>query len=67
MIHKDVVQYQTLTGKVPFLEWLNAFKDGTIRAKIRARIDRLRLGHFGDSKSVGLGVGDYSETIEKLL
>ncbi|MDD5218308.1 MAG: type II toxin-antitoxin system RelE/ParE family toxin [Candidatus Omnitrophica bacterium] len=55
MIRK-LVQYQTGNGRVPFREWLISLNDITVRAKIRARLDRLLLGNSGDSKSVGGGV-----------
>ena len=40
-------------GSEPFTRWETKLKDRTARAKIRARIGRLRLGHFGDAKRVG--------------
>jgi putative addiction module killer protein len=56
MIQKDVRVYETLGGYVPFNDWLIKLKDREARAMIRARINRLRLGLFGDCKSVGDGV-----------
>ena len=56
MTQKEVVQYQSSDGKVPFREWLLSLRDVTIRARIRNRVDRLQLGNFGDCKSVGRGV-----------
>ncbi|MBI5395799.1 MAG: type II toxin-antitoxin system RelE/ParE family toxin [Verrucomicrobia bacterium] len=43
-------------GRNPFREWLHALKNDRGRAKIRVRLNRLRLGNFGDCKSVGEGV-----------
>ncbi len=40
----------------PFSDWLASLKDGRVVGIIRARLNRLRLGNFGDSKSVGGGV-----------
>lgn len=37
----------------PYTEWETNLGDRTARARIRARIGRLRLGNFGDSKRVG--------------
>ncbi len=56
MIENDVRVYETLDGYAPFNDWLIKLKDREARAMIRARINRLRLGLFGDCKSVGDGV-----------
>ena len=48
--------YTTQTGKVPFSNWLNGLKDVNTRIRIRRRIDRLEMGHFGDCEPVGEGV-----------
>ena len=49
-------EYVTSEGKVPFREWLHALRDRRARAKIRVRLNRVRLGNFGDAKPVGQGV-----------
>ncbi len=41
-----------------FSEWLQHLRDHKGKAKILVRIDRLRLGLFGDYKSVGNGVSE---------
>jgi putative addiction module killer protein len=56
--HKILLNYTTLTGKIPFLEWLHGLKDPMTRLRIRRRLDRLELGHFGDCKPVGEGVSE---------
>ncbi len=43
-------------GIKPFKEWLERLRDVQGRAKIRIRLDRVRLGNFGDSRKVGEGV-----------
>jgi putative addiction module killer protein len=43
-------------GGKPFKEWLDRLRDVRGRAKIRIRLDRVRLGNFGDSRTVGEGV-----------
>ena len=53
---QSIFEYQSLEGKIPFREWLLSLKDRQARARIRARLDRFRLGNFGDCKSVGEGV-----------
>ena len=51
-----VITYQTLGARSPYLEWLDSLKDKTTRARIRARIDRLALGNFGDVRSLKSGI-----------
>src|SRR2546428_12787873 len=46
----------TEEGRVPFTEWLDSRRDIRGREKIRARLNRIRLGNFGDSSSGGEGV-----------
>lgn len=41
-----------------FQSWLHNLKDMQARVQIFARIDRLRLGHFGDCKVVGENVSE---------
>lgn len=57
-IHKNLRNYATLSGKVPFLEWLNSLKDPSTRLRIRRRLDRLELGNLGDCEPVGEGVSE---------
>lgn len=53
---QEIEEYLTADGKNPFREWLRSLKDVTARAKIRVRLNRIRLGNFGDCKPVGGGV-----------
>ena len=48
--------YLDTEGCAPFSEWLAGLRDRTVRARIRVRIDRVRLGNLGDCRSVGDGV-----------
>lgn len=48
--------YQTRNGRRPFREWLEALRDKSAKARIDARIARLRAGLKGDWKSLGEGV-----------
>ena len=43
-------------GKIPFLEWYGSLRDKVTKLRIRGRLDRLELGNFGDTQSVGDGV-----------
>ncbi len=47
--------YLTATNKKPFKEWVDGL-DGVARAKIRIRLDRVRLGNLGKNRHVGEGV-----------
>ena len=51
--------YVTVQGREPFTEWLHGIKDAKSRAIIRARLNRIRLGNFGDCHSVGDGVHEF--------
>ncbi|MEM9271970.1 MAG: type II toxin-antitoxin system RelE/ParE family toxin [Cyanobacteria bacterium P01_F01_bin.143] len=53
---QEIVVYETQDGKLPFWEWLRGLKDRKGRAVIQARIERVRLGNFGNCRSVGSGV-----------
>lgn len=55
-IPQNVRVYQTEEGKRPFDAWLRGLRDTRARQRVRARINRLRLGNFGDHKTVGDGV-----------
>lgn len=56
--HKILRNYVTLSGKVPFLEWLNNLKDPVTRLRIRRRLDRVEQGNFGDCEPVGEGISE---------
>ena len=40
----------------PFSDWLASLMDARATGIVRARLNRIRLGNFGDCKSVGGGV-----------
>lgn len=48
--------YTDEQGLAPYDQWLDALKDIRARALIRARMERVRAGNFGDSKAVRDGV-----------
>lgn len=52
----EIEIYETVSGKLPFSEWLEHLGDIQARAKIRIRIERLKLGNLGKCESVGGGV-----------
>lgn len=56
--HIELLEYITEEGENPFHTWLNSLRDLAARAKIRVRLNRVRLGNFGDCKPVGKGVNE---------
>lgn len=53
---REVEIYRSRNGQEPFTEWLNAIRDQKTQRRIRTRLAALKLGNFGDYKSVGEGV-----------
>ena len=41
-----------------YLEWINSLKDGTVRARIQVRIDRLVHGNPGQFRRLTRGVSE---------
>jgi len=54
----ELLEYLTEDGNNPFHNWLISLKDRFLRARIRVRLNRVRLGSFGDCKPVGKGVNE---------
>jgi putative addiction module killer protein len=52
----EVREYQTAEGESPLTEWLQRIRDGATRARIVARLDRLKAGLLGDWKTVSGGI-----------
>jgi putative addiction module killer protein len=42
--------YEDAAGNAPFRDWISSLKDARAKAKIIVRLDRIRLGNFGDWK-----------------
>jgi putative addiction module killer protein len=50
---KKLVYYKTLSGHIPFQEWIYSLKDSQVRYRIRSRLLRVTAGQLGDYKPVG--------------
>ena len=53
---KELQEYLRADGRPPFAEWLTSLDDAKTRARIRVRLDRVRLGNVGDCRSLGGGI-----------
>ncbi|CAN5401435.1 type II toxin-antitoxin system RelE/ParE family toxin [soil metagenome] len=47
-----------VTATTTFMRWLNGLRDAKAQTIIAARIERVKVGNFGDCKSVGDGVSE---------
>lgn len=56
---REVRRYVTPNGKIPFDEWFDSLRDNKTKAKIEARLERVKFGNFGDYRSVGAGVCEF--------
>ena len=52
----EIHVYRGSRSQAPYFKWLAAQKDQRTVAVIQARLNRVRLGNFGDCKAVGGGV-----------
>ena len=48
--------YISLSGTIPFQEWISGLRDTVARHRIRTRLDRVEKGNYGDHSPVGDGV-----------
>ena len=67
----EIELYKTAAGKRPFEIWIREIKEIYTRAKILTRLDRLKLGNFGDCKTLQGGVCElrihYGSKIRNLI
>jgi len=54
----EIRRYRTAAGEEPFTEWLFDLPDRQARARILARLERLEVGNFGDTKFLRDGVNE---------
>ena len=50
--------YVAANGKSPFAEWLCSLSNLDAAARAQIRLDRLRVGNFGDAQSLGKGLSE---------
>ena len=62
-IQSDTMVMFELKSTLVFDQWLRALRDKRGRARILIRLDAVRMGHLGDSKSVG---GDKSTQVRDI-
>ena len=48
--------YQDEHGNEPFNDWLKSIRDFNTKIRILARLERIKLGNFGDHRSIGEGL-----------
>jgi putative addiction module killer protein len=53
----QVIVYSTPDGVLPFRKWIDSLKDKSSQSIILRRIERLRLGLFGDAKTLASSNG----------
>jgi len=54
----EIRRYRAAAGDEPVTEWLADLSDRHARARILARLERLEVGNFGDSKFLRDGVNE---------
>ena len=53
-----VLDYATEDGRQPLRQWLAGLRDTKTVARVQARLNRLSVGNFGDTRAVGRGVSE---------
>jgi putative addiction module killer protein len=55
----EIKIYATENGREPFREWLDCLKDFDTQALILQRLQRIKLGNFGDCKPIDDGLWEF--------
>jgi len=58
MLHMEykIKTYRTEAGKRPFSKWLKDLSDRRAQSVVHLRLERVKIGNFGDYDPVGKGV-----------
>lgn len=54
----DLQLYIDENGCSPFEEWFKSIRDRQVMARVKSRLNRIRIGNLGDHRSVGKGVAE---------
>jgi len=54
---KVIKKYVLNNGKIPFDEWFNSL-DNSIKAKVLVRLERIKIGLFGDYRNLKNGLNE---------
>lgn len=57
-MEKELIFYESSTGKIPFEKWFSKVSDLRAQAKIQVRLDRLIKGQYGDCSPLRNGVSE---------
>jgi putative addiction module killer protein len=55
----EITIYATENGSEPFREWLDSLKDFDTQALVLQRLQRIKLGNFGDCKPIDEGLLEF--------
>lgn len=55
----EIKIYSTASGKEPFREWIDSLKNIDTQALIFQRLQRIKLGNFGDCKPICDGLWEF--------
>lgn len=53
---QEVKLYEAQEGRFPFRDWINGVIDPRLRSIVARRVNRVRLGNFGDHRALGEGL-----------
>ena len=55
LIPRQIFYYTSRNAKIPFMEWVDAL-DSVTKEIVRERLEKIKIGYFGDYKNLGEGV-----------